>query len=122
MAQLPPDSQAAMASQLTPPSAFAVPVPMEREAIGANASAPAMVASPNVLRMFFNFDPFAKRAPRTAARMRSELPDQRARGLGRTVSVGYDSRGQSGRRAFCPIKRRGHAEFGAHRSPAHTQV
>src|ERR687889_316130 len=50
MAQLPPDSQAATASQFTPLSAFAVPV---ANAIGARASAPAMVASPNVVRMFF---------------------------------------------------------------------
>src|SRR5215212_10074140 len=50
MAQLPPDSQAATASQFAPLSAFAVPV---SNAIGDRASAPAMVASPNVVRMFF---------------------------------------------------------------------
>ena len=51
-----------------------------------------MVASPNVLRMFFNFGPFAKRAPTTPARdAERRLPARQAEGLGRTVSVGHDS-------------------------------
>jgi len=58
--QLPPDSQAATASQSTL-SALAVPA----SANGVIASAPAKVARPIVLRMFFNFDPFDERAPPT---------------------------------------------------------
>src|SRR5829696_16711 len=84
MAQLPPDSQAATASQFTPLSAFAVPV---ANAIGARASAPAMVASPNVVRMFFtSFLSPSARQQRPHAR--TQMPS--GRGLGRAVSVGHD--------------------------------
>jgi hypothetical protein len=55
-------------------------------------SAPAKVASPNVLRMFFNFDPLAKRAPKDAREDADEMPGFQAAGMGRTVSVGHDSR------------------------------
>ena len=63
IAQLPPDSQAATASQFTE-SACAVPVANIR---GAALSAPAMAAIPNVLRIFFNVDPLAKRAPKNTS-------------------------------------------------------
>jgi hypothetical protein len=42
--------------------------------------------------MFFNFDPLAKRAPKDARNDADEMPVFQAAGLGRTVSVGHDSR------------------------------
>src|SRR6185437_15068113 len=72
-----------MASQLTL-SALAVPV---ASAIGATASAPAMVARPNVLRMFLTsiLSPSAcHQHPRGRA---GAVACTQARELGRTVSV-----------------------------------
>src|SRR6185312_16926983 len=88
MAQLPPDSQAATASQFTPLSAFAVPVATNIEAIGARARAPAMVASPNVVRMFFTsfLSPSARRQRPLA---QAQMP-MRQRGLGHAISVRHD--------------------------------
>src|SRR4029079_18017400 len=70
-------------------SALAVPVAI---AIGATASAPAMVASPNVLRMFFTsiLSPSAHHHhPRGHA---GAVACTQARELGRTVSVRCGSR------------------------------
>src|ERR1700752_2133628 len=97
MDQLPPDSQAATASQFTP-SAFAVPVP---SAIGATASAPAKVARPIVLRMFFNFFPFDERAP----------PSTRAVTHGRSCLY-------TGLRWGRPISVRGGSRWGGGAAPA----
>src|ERR1700730_1104326 len=63
MAQLPPDSHAATASQFT--SAFAVAVD---NAIGAAMSPPAIAAVVTTLRRLFNYLPFAKPAPRHVRR------------------------------------------------------
>jgi len=53
-------------------------------AIGATTSAPAMVASPNVLRMFFNFDPLAKaRRQGTPRDDADEMSGFQAAGMGR---------------------------------------
>lgn len=70
-------------------AAFAVPVP---SAIGTTTSAPAMVLSPNVLRMFLNFDPFAERAP-IAPAQNAGVDCLRTvdRDVVRAVSVGHDS-------------------------------
>jgi hypothetical protein len=63
--------------------------------------------------MFFNFDPLAKRAPKDARDHADEMPGFQAAGMGRTVSVGYDSgRPDPPRRAFRP------AAAGTHRSAA----
>src|SRR5262245_50655230 len=45
--------------------------------------------------MFFNFDPFAKHAPKTPALSHAgrQVPAGQADGLGHAVSVGHDSRG-----------------------------
>src|ERR1700704_5032077 len=117
MCQLPPDSQAATASQLTPPSAFAVPAP---SAIGATTSAPAMVASPNVLRMFFNFDPLAKRAPKDARDHADEMPGFQAVRSG-SHRLGR-ARQREARAASPGIPPGRRSDLQVRRSPAHTQV
>jgi len=94
MAQLPPDSQAATASQFTL-SAFAVAVD---KANGATTSAPPIMAVLRVLRTFFNGIPFDVRVPIASPPMWAAGAYLR-RGVfvGRAISVRHDSEGR-----LCP--------------------
>ncbi len=103
IAQLPPDSHAATASQFMP-SAEAVPVPMVR---GAMTAAPPMAAMPreraSVLRTLFNgFFPFAAHAPTTGPSFPTVQSFTDIRNSGRAVSVGHDSGGRHHRGITSP--------------------